>query len=119
MTVTGTLDITDELMRMAHEDPYRFQKARFLTATREMRIRMAGRAHAEDVARSRADLPRRLEEIACGDGLSVADRRAVIEALRAEVDVATPEGRAQAERIRVFLESWGSADGGMRSCPGR
>lgn len=119
LRVTGTLDITDELMRLAHEDPYRFQKARFLTATREMRIRMAGHAHAEDVARSRADLPRRLEEIACDDGLSVADRRAVIEALRAELDVSTPEGRAQAERIRFFLESWGSADGGVRSCPGR
>ena len=119
LTVTGTLDITDELMRMAHEDPYRFQKARFLTATREMRIRMAGRAHAEDVARSRADLPRRLEEIACDDGLSVADRRAVIEALRAELDVATPEGRAQAEHIRLFLESWRPGDGGASSCPGR
>lgn len=116
LTVTGTLDITDELMRLAHEDPYRFQKARFLTATREMRIRMAGHAHAEDVARSRAELPRRLEQIACDQGLSVADRRAVIEALRAELDVATPEGRAQAQRIRVFLESWGPADGGVPSC---
>ena len=119
VTVTGTLDITDELMRLAHEDPYRFQKARFLTATREMRIRMAGHAHAEDVARSSAELPRRLEEIACDEGLSVADRRAVIEALRAELDVATPEGRAQAERIRLFVASWGPADGGLPSCPGR
>jgi hypothetical protein len=118
ITVTGTLDLTDELMRLAHEDPYRFQKARFLTATRELRIRMAGRAHAEDVARSRAELPRRLEEIACDQGLSVADRRAIIEALRAELDVATPEGRAQSERIRRFLESWGPADGGVPSCPG-
>jgi hypothetical protein len=118
VTVTGTLDITDELMRMAHEDPYRFQKARFLTATREMRIRMAGHAHAEDVARSRAELPRRLEEIACDGGLTVADRRAVIEALRAELDIATPEGRAQAERIRLFLEAWTPADGGAPSCSG-
>jgi hypothetical protein len=118
VNVTGTLDLTDELMRLAHEDPYRFQKARFLTATREMRIRMAGRAHAEDVARSRAELPRRLEEIACDQGLSVADRRAVIEALRVELDIATPEGRAQSERIRRFLESWGPADGGAPSCPG-
>jgi len=117
LTVTGTLDITDELMRLAHEDPYRFQKARFLTATREMRIRMAGHAHAEDVARSGAELPGHLREIACDESRSVADRRSVIQALRAELDVATPGGRAQAERIRLFLEAWDRADGGTPSCP--
>src|SRR4051812_6073743 len=116
LTVTGTLDITDELMRLAHEDPYRFQKARFLTATREMRIRMAGHAHADDVARSGAELPGHLREIACDESRSVADRRSVIQALRAELDIATPEGRAQAERIRLFLEAWNRADGGTPSC---
>jgi hypothetical protein len=119
LTVTGTLDITDELMRLAHEDPYRFQKARFLTATREMRIRMAGHAHAEDVARSGAELPGRLREIACDESRSLADRRAIIQSLRAELDGGTPEGRAQAERIRLFLETWAGADGGAPSCPTR
>ena len=118
LTVTGTLDITDELMRLAHEDPYRFQKARFLTATREMRIRMAGRAHAEDVVRSGAELPRRLREIACDGSRSAADRRAIIEALRAELDVATSEGRAQAERIGAFLQAWDRTDAGVPSCSG-
>ena len=54
----------------------------------------------------------RLREIACDESRSVADRRSVIQALRAELDVATPEGRAQAERIRLFLEAWDRADGG-------
>ncbi len=119
LTVTGTLDITDELMRLAHEDPYRFQKARFLTATREMRIRMAGHAHSEDIARSGAEMPGRLREIACDQSRSVADRRSVIQALRAELDVATSEGRAHAERIRLFLEAWDRTDGGAPSCPPR
>jgi hypothetical protein len=119
LTVTGTLDITDELMRLAHEDPYRFQKARFLTATREMRIRMAGHAHADDVARSGAELPGRLRQIACDQSRSVSDRRSVIQALRAELDVATREGRGQAERIRLFLEAWDHADGGTAFCPAR
>jgi len=119
LTVTGTLDITDELMRLAHEDPYRFQKARFLTATREMRIRMAGHAHAEDVARSGAELPGHLRAIACEDSRSLAERRAIIQALRAELDLATPEGRAQADRIRLFLEAWDRTDGGTPSCPAR
>ena len=31
--------------------------------------------------------------------------------------IATPEGRAQAERIRVFLDGWDRSDGGVPSCP--
>ena len=40
VTATGSFDLTDELMRIGGQDPYRYQKARFLTATRELRARM-------------------------------------------------------------------------------
>lgn len=117
----GTFDVTDELMRLAGKDPYRYEKARFLTATRELRGRMAGRAHAEDVTRSGAELPHRLRQIACDDRLSVADRRAIIEALRAELDGALPEARAQADRIGRFLDDWdrSAAGGAGIGCPPR
>ncbi len=118
INISGTIDATDELMRLAGQDPYRYQKARFLTATRELRIRMAGRAHAEDVARSGADLPRHLLEIACDDRMSNADRRAVIVALGAELDGSTPEARALGDRIRRFVVDWGDDGAGVR-CPPR
>jgi hypothetical protein len=117
--VSGKFDATDELMRLAGQDPYRYQKARFLTATREMRIRMAGRAHAEDVARSGADLPPRLLDIACDDRMSSADRRAVIVALGAELDGSTAEARALGDRIRRFVVDWGDDAGGGVRCPPR
>ena len=116
--ISGKFDATDELMRLAGQDPYRYQKARFLTATRELRIRMAGRAHAEDVARSGADLPRRLLDIACDDRMGAGDRRAVIEALGAELDGSSAGARAQGDRIRRFVVDWGDDHGGVR-CPPR
>ena len=39
--VIGTFDLTDEYYRMLGEDPYRYEKARFLSTTFEMRIKMA------------------------------------------------------------------------------
>ena len=47
---------------------------------------MAARAHADDVRKSAAGLPDHLEAIACDGRLSVAERRAIIEALGAELD---------------------------------
>ncbi|HET6148979.1 MAG TPA: hypothetical protein VFH68_15685 [Polyangia bacterium] len=109
-------DLTDELMRFAGQDPYRYGKARFLAATHEMRVRMAARAHAEDLSRSRADLPALLRSIACDDRLRPGERRAIIEALRAELDLATPASHAPAEEIRRFLDELDRHDGGAR-CP--
>ncbi|HXI60132.1 MAG TPA: hypothetical protein VNO55_28910 [Polyangia bacterium] len=96
------LDVTDEIMRMVGQDPYRYEKARFLTATRELRIRMAGRSHAEDVQRSVAELPRQLDMIICDDRLTLSERRAIIEALRAELD-SSSEAIQSADEIKRAL----------------
>src|SRR5260370_26562419 len=40
-------DVTDFVIRLGHQDPYRYEKARFLAATQPMGIPLAGRAHAE------------------------------------------------------------------------
>jgi hypothetical protein len=112
------LDITDELMRLAGQDPYRYEKARFLTATRELRIRMAGRAHAEDVNSSAASLPALLRGIACDERLSPGERRAVIQALRDELDVDSPEARAYRDQIRRFVDGLETPDAGAL-CPAR
>jgi hypothetical protein len=116
--LAGRIDITDELMRIAGQDPYRYQKARFLGATRELRIVMAGRAHAADVRRSSDELPVRLKAIACDEQLTASERRAIIQALRRELDDATPEGRAAGELIDRFLQAGDRADGGTR-CSGK
>jgi hypothetical protein len=111
------LDLTDELMRFEGQDPYRVSKARFLAATHELRVRMAARAHAQDLAQSRAELPARLRMIACDARLLPRERRAIMDALRAEQDLATPEGRQSAEQIRRFLDQLDRGDGGARCQP--
>jgi hypothetical protein len=118
VSVTGRFDLTDELMRLAGQDPYRYAKARFLAATRELRIRMAARAHADDLRESAAALPDHLQAIACDEGLSIAERRDIIEALRAELDTSTPEARATGTQIGRFLSDIDRLDGGS-PCPVR
>lgn len=118
VSIKGNFDLTDELLRLGGQDPYRYAKARFLAGTSDLRTRMAARAHADDVRKSSAELPTHLTEIACDPALSAAERRAVIEALGAELDVSTDEGRAAQAQIGRFLESFGRADGGV-PCPGR
>jgi len=118
ISVNGQFDVTDELMRLAGQDPYRFAKARFLAGTRDLRVRLAARAHAEDLRRSIADLPARLAEIACDDGRSLRERRAVLEALAAELDIGSAEGREAGQTIGRLLAGLERNDGGI-FCPAR
>jgi hypothetical protein len=113
--VTGSFDLTDELLRFNGEDPYRREKALFLAATREQRAGMAARAVAADVRRASAELGATLAAIACDERRSVAERRAVIEALRGELDGDTPAAReAQAAIARFLSTRFDGADGGVR-----
>ncbi len=118
VSVNGTFDLTDELMRLAGEDPYRFAKARFLSGTRDLRVRLAARAHAEDMRRSLVDLPARLAAIVCDEQRSLAERRAILEALRAELDAGSAEARDAGATIARFLAALDRADGGV-ACPSR
>lgn len=103
LSIKGGFDLTDELMRLGGQDPYRYAKAQFLAGTREMRIRMAARAHADDLRNSVTGLPAELDAIACDGRLTISERRAIIEALGAELDAATSEGRAAQAEIARFL----------------
>jgi len=115
--VGGTFDLTDELIRLSGQDPYRHDKARFLAATRELRGGLSARAVAADVRRASAALTERLRSIACDERRSVAERRAFILALRKEIDGDTDDARAAVQTITRFLtERFDTADGGAR-CP--
>lgn len=114
--VSAGPDANDVIMRIGHQDPYRYQKARFLAATQPMRLRMAGRAHAEDIQRSAVELPRRLSEIACDERLTLPERRGVITALGEEMD-ASPEAEHSREEIRQALHRLDAAGAGG-SVPG-
>jgi hypothetical protein len=116
-SVGGRFDLTDELMRFNSQDPYRFRKAKFLAGTREVRATRAAKTHAENVRRALEALPVSLQQIACDGSRSPAERRAIIERLRIELDGASPESHAAAETITRFLaDRFASPDGGV-ACP--
>jgi hypothetical protein len=114
--VGGSFDLTDELMRLAGQDPYRVEKAHFLAATSPLRGGLAARALAENVRRATSELPAKLEEIACDADRSVRERRATIEALRDEMAGDSPAARAAAATISYFLETRFDGERAVR-CP--
>ena len=117
LSVAGTFDLTDELMRFGGQDPYRYEKARFMKGTAELRSRRAAHAHADDLREASDQLPRRLEEIAANPDLTPPERRATIEALGREMDGATPEGRKARALIDAFVRERFSAAPAARPSP--
>jgi hypothetical protein len=112
----GATDLTDELLRLHGQDPYRYEKARLLEATSKLRGGLAARALAENVRRARAELPERLEAIACDQSRSVRERRATLEALRDEMAGDTPAAREAAATIARFLAERFEGERAVR-CP--
>jgi hypothetical protein len=77
---------------------------------------MAARAHANWVRQASTELPGRLEAIACDARLLSRDRRAILKALRDEMD-GTPEGRAAARTIDAFLAARDARPDAGDGCP--
>jgi hypothetical protein len=116
--VTGHFDLTDELMRLGGQDPYRQAKAQFLAATADLRGGLAARALAANLRRATAELPATLERIACDGDRSVRERRATIMALRDELNGETQAARDAAVTINRFLETRFDGDRAVR-CPAK
>jgi hypothetical protein len=110
----GQFDVADELTRFSGQDPNRYQKAQFLAATHERRIAMAVKMHAEYVRRAVAELPGRLQAIACDDRLLHRERREILVALAAEMDTNVPEGAQSATAIKMFLDRFEAGDVGCK-----
>jgi hypothetical protein len=117
-SVAGQFDATDEIMRFNGKDPYRYDKAQFLAGTREVRVGMAVRALAADVRRASSELDAKLVEIGCDETRSRAERRAILLALRGELDGDTLEARAAAAKITRFIQQHFDAppDAGVVPC---
>lgn len=116
--VGGHFDLTDELMRLGGQDPYRQEKAKFLAVTAELRGGLAARALAANLRRATAELPGTLERIACDGNRSVRARRATIIALRDELNGETQAARDAAVTISRFLETRFDGDRAVR-CPAK
>jgi hypothetical protein len=100
--VRGSFDLTDEIMRAHGQDPYAYEKARFLSSTFEMRIKMAIAARKADLKASLESLPQRLEELLGDDRYTPRERRRILYELWYEADD-TPEGVRAARLLEDFV----------------
>lgn len=98
-----TMDLTDEIMRAMGQDPYRVEKARFLAATFEFRMKLAVAARWEDIRKSLVHLPEALADLWGDSRYSARERRRVLFQLWRETD-ATPEGVRAANAIERFIQ---------------
>jgi hypothetical protein len=83
--VAGHFDLTDALMRMHGEDPYRYEKQRFMDATRDERVRMARADRGERLREAAYKMPAYLEKVWAYAAWTEAQRRRVLFALWEEV----------------------------------
>jgi len=63
VAAAGSFDLTDEIMRLRHKDPYRNQKAIFLASTLTFRQELGRRAASRAQAAALDELRRRLDAI--------------------------------------------------------
>jgi hypothetical protein len=113
ISVQGNFDLTDEIMRAYGQDPYAREKARFLSSTFELRIRMAIAARKTDMKSALEHLPERLDELWGDQRYTARERRRVLYELWYETD-RTPEGERAARTIDAFIRRrlpCGSPDG--------
>ena len=78
MTNIGSADLTDEYYRMLGEDPYRYDKAKFLSSTYDMRLKMAAESQVRDMRLALHDLPNRLDRLWRDPGQPPAAKRLLI-----------------------------------------
>jgi hypothetical protein len=106
MVVAGagvTMDLSDEITRALGEDPYRAEKARFLAATFEERMKLAAAAWRDDIRKSVVDLPDALADLWGDPRHSARERRRILFEIWRETDN-TPEGVRAANEIELFIQ---------------
>ena len=81
----GHFDITDKLMMMHGEDPYRYEKAKFMERTRDERADMGLAARSERLGAAIARMPKYLDRIWRDEAWPAAERKLAIFSLWEEV----------------------------------
>jgi hypothetical protein len=99
----GSFDLTDELMRALGKGPYILDKAHFLSATFEFRMKLAIEERKRLMKRALDDLPRYLDDLWADDRYSPRERRRILFELWYDVD-RTPEGDRAAKTIDAFIK---------------
>ena len=101
--VRGSFALTDELMYLTGQGWYRYEKAKFLSATFDFRVRLAAKRHAKLLREAMADLPERLDALWRDAGFTPREKRRIMCLLWAEVNVDQPAARKAADVITSWI----------------
>lgn len=100
--VSGSFDLTDEIMRALGKDPLARDKARFLSATFEFRMKLAIEARKQEMLQALDSFPRRLEDLWADTRYSPRERRRILYELWIQMDN-TPDGARAGKMIDLFI----------------
>jgi hypothetical protein len=100
--ISGRMDLTDELMRLLGQDPYAYEKAKFMRSTSLLRTRMAADHRKQVLKEALEALPRHLAKILEDERFAAVERRRIIFLLWSECDDTAAGARARAI-IELFV----------------
>jgi hypothetical protein len=100
--VTGNFDLTDEIVRGLGKDPNALDKAHFLSATFEFRMKLAIEERKKLMREALDMLPGRLGELWADDRYSPREKRRILYELWVESDQ-TPDGERAANIVDSFI----------------
>lgn len=101
--VVGTFDLTDEVIRLAGQGWYKYEKAKFLSATFEFRVCLAAARQAKLLEEALEELPARLTALWGSPEFTAREKRRIVCLLWAEVDVAHARSRVAADTILTWV----------------
>lgn len=103
---SGSFDLTDLFMKGKKQDPYRYEKEKFLAATAEKRAELQKRGRAEQMASSLAMLPSHLERVWADTRRTPKQRRELLFTLWKESSSSEEEIGRAGNQARAIIESF-------------
>lgn len=101
-------DVADAVYRLRHEDPYRYEKAKVLAVTSELRFQLKQRRAHERIVRALAELPGELVWIFFDPQRPLPARRQALATLWCEADSDEPGTRnlSAGQEARQLIEAF-------------
>ncbi|HEX6835833.1 MAG TPA: hypothetical protein VF334_04635 [Polyangia bacterium] len=104
--LSGGFDITDLAMKGHHQDPYRYEKEKFMDTTSKLRAELTAKARKERLESSLAALPAHLEQVWSDGSHSARERRGVLYAMWREAAGSDDEVGAAGRKARATIEAF-------------
>jgi hypothetical protein len=104
--LSGGFDVTDLIMKGRHQDPYRYEKEKFMETTAKLRGDLKHAARKARLESSLAALPSNLERV-WGDGSrSPRERRSILYSMWREASGSDDEVGAAGRKARATIEAF-------------